>query len=726
MTPFKTNQEKKIDKKERDEKKIFLENIEKQKISKDPLLELKVNQPQITQQPQPQIYPSPYINLNNTYDPMPSQYTQFQPWQYAPANIPVIKKFNINLGGINGDPIKVANIYEDILPNEDNPAGNTFNTIKERMIIHNYIRSIFIKTGDGEEVLIGGSNNTKTEITNLLAHIKLLELNPYHFNRLTNNPYKTLPKNFIIYRSCYPIKMNQYNNNIECSKSSIGMNIRIYLLSNYDIDTPNINSNNRYNSDIWRELEYYQFIREELIKTFNLPNFITLHSYYITKNTGINFRKFNELTKYLETRNKETDLNNSKIRNQMYIDALKAYAFNDPTEKVTFEDLIKYKIIKSNVPKRPITNLEREKIISMKIDEEVSKNLYNHVLDSDKCLVVLTEAPTQNLFNWATRTYKIENMPIKKMVNNGYHDEKVWESILFQLLISMIIMINKKIMFEEFSIQNNVYIKDLNFNELNIGIWKYIFNKIEFNVPNYGYILLIDTNFADIENSPHPFKFDKTKIKYKIKSAFMNDKNDKGEIYLLGLNHMINIFNTNIFNKEFTNYGGVQPSTKILKILTNINNYLVNIKNTFFNNNYIWNTINENNFLNNLNNLPLEFAINNNVNIFNNRIGTILKDSELPYKSAFIQTTSIGSIIIKNNTPQLFTFALLLSADITNNEYTFLTTAKPINNIDDRINNIFIKETGQDTDISNYNIIPEPMYEPGKQSNILETYMINI
>ena len=70
MTPFITNQEKMINKKERDEKKIFLENIEKQKISKDPLLELKVNQPQIIQQPQPQIYPSPYINLNNTYDPI--------------------------------------------------------------------------------------------------------------------------------------------------------------------------------------------------------------------------------------------------------------------------------------------------------------------------------------------------------------------------------------------------------------------------------------------------------------------------------------------------------------------------------------------------------------------------------------------------------------------------------------------------------------------------------
>jgi hypothetical protein len=89
----------------------------------------------------------------------------------------------------------------------------TFNTLKERMIIHHYIRSIFIKTGDGEELLInGGPNNTRSELVNLLSHVKLLEINPYHFNRLTDNPYKTLPANFVMYRSCYPIKLGNFNN----------------------------------------------------------------------------------------------------------------------------------------------------------------------------------------------------------------------------------------------------------------------------------------------------------------------------------------------------------------------------------------------------------------------------------------------------------------------------------------------------------------------------------
>ena len=74
MTPFKTNQEKYVEKKERDEKKIYLDNIEKQKLSKEPLLEFKLNQPQYMQPRPPQQYPSPYVNLNNAYNPIPLEY----------------------------------------------------------------------------------------------------------------------------------------------------------------------------------------------------------------------------------------------------------------------------------------------------------------------------------------------------------------------------------------------------------------------------------------------------------------------------------------------------------------------------------------------------------------------------------------------------------------------------------------------------------------------------
>jgi len=114
------------------------------------------------------------------------------------------------------------------------------------------------------------------------------------------------------------------------------------------------------------------------------------------------------------------------------------------------------------------------------------------------------------------------------MINNGYHDEKVWASILFQLLISMLIMLEKTIMFEEFSLENNVFIKDLNYNEINIGVWKYIYNGLEYYVPNYGYLLLIDSNFKEIE------KFDINKFSG-IELKKIDEKTYNDYVTILGI-----------------------------------------------------------------------------------------------------------------------------------------------------------------------------------------------
>jgi len=51
--------------------------------------------------------------------------------------------------------------------------------------------------------------------------------------------------------------------------------------------------------------------------------------------------------------------------------------------------------------------------------------------DSDQCLIVLTEAPNNNLIDWATRTYKINSSITKHMINNGFHTDKEWEVIIF-------------------------------------------------------------------------------------------------------------------------------------------------------------------------------------------------------------------------------------------------------------------------------------------------------
>ena len=736
MTPFKTNQEKEIERITRDEKKAMADNMKKMREEKDPetFFELKINQPQFEQK-QPsqttfmnQIYPSPYVPVPNPYFPYGQNFGV--PWQYTPNNVPIINKYNISLGNGNGDITRIASLYEDILPSGDNISNNTFNTLKERMIIHHYIRSMFIKTGDGEELYInGGKNNSSSEVINLLSHVKLLEINPYHYNKLTENPYKTLPTNFVMYRSCYPIKMGKYNN-VECSKSSIGMNVRIYLLSKYDDSINTTERLIRYNSDVWRELDYYQFIREEIIKQNMSPNFITIHSYYMTKNTGINFKKFDSIKSKIETKNLNIDKINSTVRNNQYLQYIKQIYYDDPGEVVTFNDLIRYKIIPTSTPNRAVLDNERRKVIDIKVDNLMKENRFNHFMDSDKCLVMLSEAPTQLLLNWARRTYQEKSGPIKTMIQNGYHDDKIWESVFFQLLLGMLIMFDKKIMFSEFSLENNVYIKDLRHNDQNVGIWKYIYNGIEYYVPNYGYLLLIDSNFGEILNDTQYIlspTYDPKKINHKIKSTLLLDSNANGEIYKLCLERMIDVFSRNNFGNSFNHTGGVPPTNDFLNKLNEIVNILTSIKEKYFG--VAWNSIiSENEIKKEMRQLPMVLVIRSIFTLVHSRIGTALKDNEAGLKSVvFNGNTKVGSIIVKTISPTLSTFGIYLgNSDNLNNPYKILTTNNPIISFEDRQNTILIEEDSDGTDLFNYYGTPEHSYEPGKQYNLLETYLISV
>ena len=752
MTPFKTNQQltsERLDKQEKMNAMDNFESIKKQMNPQthEPLLELKLNQQQIMPSmgagdankiygaqfgpmTANQIYPSPYVPIPNPYYPIAGN--PATPWQYTQNNVPIIKKYNISLGNGNGDLTKLANLYEDILPNEGNVQNNTFNTLKERMVIHHYIRSIFIKTGDGEELLInGGPNNTKSELTNLLSHVKLLEINPYHFNRLTDNPYKTLPSNFVMYRSCYPVKLGSFNN-VECSKSSIGMNVRIYLLSKYDDEINRASGISRYNSDVWRELDYYQFIREEIVKSNMSPNFVTLHSYYMTKNTGVNFKKFENIRTNIELKNKQVEKLNADIRNNVYVNYIKRYYIDDPNEKVTFDDLKAYGIVQLNSPVLPVSVKQRELAISKKVDNLIALNKLGHYLESDKCLVMLSEAPTQHILNWATRTYQVDSGPVKKMIQNGYHDDKVWESIFFQLLLSMLIMFENKIMFTEFSLKNNVYIKDLRHDGQNVGIWKYIYNGIEYYVPNYGYLLLIDSNFAEPLNNWNPLKigYDPSKITFRLKSTLLSDKNNNGEIYKLCLERMIDVFGSNNFGREFTNYGGIAPTQNFLLALDSIVSNIELIKNKYFGTGApIWSQTQENNIKNDMRGLPINLTRSNFFNMVHSRIGTAVKDQEKSYISDVfdIVNTKIGSIVVRKISSTFSTYAIYLGSDpaIPNN-HKILTTNEPIFSYEDRLTKRFTELSVGQTELLNYYEQPKHSYEPGKQYNILETYLISL
>lgn len=719
MTPFKTNQQLEVEKIDREQKINETKNLEiirNQTVPQQSLLKFELNQPQQlpynpAMMPQ-QIYPSPYVPIPNPYYPYAPNGSV--PWAFTPNNIPVIKRYNISLGGPNGDITKIANLYEDILPSSGNVMNNTFNTLKERMIIHRYIRSIFVKTGDGEELLInGGPNNTNSEITNLLSHVKLLEINPYHFNRGTDNPYKTLPDNFVMYRSCYPIRMGK-TNNVECSKSSIGINVRIYLLSKFDELI--INTDERNKSDIWRELDYYQYVREEIIKPNISPNFICLHSYYTTKNTGINFKKFREIKASFELGNRNIERSNAEQRNKLYKELILNMRFNDKNfNKIEGE-----------------SNENRKKRLKDELDKEFDTDKFNHMLDSDKCLVLLTEAPTQILYDWATRTYKVDNGPIKKMVQSGYHDDKVWKSLFFQLLLAMLIMYEKDIMFEDFSLENNVYVKDLRASDHNIGVWKYIYNRIEYFVPNYGYLLLIDSNFANLGSFGFASKSDQPEFKPKIlsKSLF----SDKNGITKKWIEKILEIFNNNIFLSTFTNYGGVPPSEEFKKDLGEINKKL-NIK--LENIKKILDDISlsdedKNQELNNnksyITSIPS--SLMNEFKMLHSRVGTPVKDNEQMYVSSTFDLSEkdYGSIVVKTISPTFSVFVIYLGDSISSSELStakILETENTIFNFEDRKSAKYIERYVPFADLKSYYGVPDHVYEPGKQYNLLETYLIS-
>ena len=200
-----------------------------------------------------------------------------------------------------------------------------------------------------------------------------------------------------------------------------------------------------------------------------------------------------------------------------------------------------------------------------------------------KALVTLTESPNYNLYGWACRTYEIEGV-VRSMINTGYHKSEVWMSVLFQLLVALYVLQKHQIAFNEFSLEDNVYIKDTTTHQNITRYWKYNIDGLDYYIPNYGYLVLIDSNFKDVKKShftiSHASQKDK---KFKIYSnVFSKDGADcytQDDIDNMSFNNFVNCFNTNSFTTAFTNVGGTKPPENILTLIGKINSEATNTKN---------------------------------------------------------------------------------------------------------------------------------------------------
>jgi len=533
------------------------------------------------------IYPSNTVPIPNPNNPIASTY--MVPWNFNEYNVPIVKKYNISIQGADGNLTSTGEIFEDILP-PTHVTHNRMTTLGERQILYSYIRSFLVKKGDGEQISFSDSTK-KPEIINLLSYMKMLEINPYHFSRLTNNPYRTMPDNFVMFRSCYPIRLQKTANFLMCAKDSVGANVRIYSMSIYDELSNKINYGGikKKFSDVWREIMFYQYIREEILKKKICPHFPFIYSYYITDNTGIDFNKIKALKQSYVDKNFEFEKSNEIIKNNIFSDTINSMINFDKKKGLILTPDKMNQYLTNTSGKNAIDLIDKKHKIKYNDNKKtIVFDLSNNKFELDitqkspKCLVALTEAPNQNIINWSTRSYVIDDGPVRKQLNTGIHDELTWKSIIFQILIAFYVMDLKGIAIKEMSWSRNIFIKDLD-QDSSIGYWKYKIGGIDYYVPNMGYLVIIDSCFDDLKDSTGIEQLeDGNNIKFKLNANFFDDSQPtikyggmelhvtENDINKVMMENFRKLFSSNVFSSEFSNYGGIKPPQNIINLISKI------------------------------------------------------------------------------------------------------------------------------------------------------------
>lgn len=504
-----------------------------------PIVDLQVYQPS---KPRPEslkdkesIHPAMYMPMPVQSPYIPPQYNPYWPYFYNPQLVnPVIKQYSINNAPfLEQSTLQTGILKEDSLPRH---FTNTSNTLGERLNIYNFVRSVFIKHYDGEDIDIDGKGTNS-----LLRYLKFLELNPYNVHQNENNPYRGLPGDMLIYKSCYPIRYDDKTNSVQCAPNALGMNIRIYRLSFAEYNVKKLENANYYDFNLWREIAYYEYIRENVLKRKICPNFTLLYGYYVNEKCNVDFEKVAKLTGKPIITPQEMILN---------------YDMNKVPQPKTYMGL------SHELPR-------------------IAPNITNINLNafSGKGLVALTEAPTYNLYRWASREYhSLGN--IHRMMNTGYHKSEVWASILFQLMVALYVLQLNNIAFNNFSLEDHVYVKDITQHENVIMYWKYKIDNFEYYIPNYGYLLMIDSNYKDIDGSHATLIKTKDSIFKIYSNIYGGNTVNEDSLKNLCFESFIRAFDPNTFTNAFTNYGGVKPPADIITLITNIYNEASQRKNT--------------------------------------------------------------------------------------------------------------------------------------------------
>ena len=569
--------------------------------------------------------------------------------------------YNLSLPGPTGGHVMMNKIYENILPGKENKMSST--TLGERLIFADYIRQVMVKINEGEEINIATEGHNS-----IMNYIKFMELNPNHYSVTTNNPYSSLPKGLLIYRSCFPIQVGNYSSGVECGKNAMGLNMRLYSLSIAEYYSYIWRRAYYVKYDVWRELAYYKYMRDNVVKKKQSPNFVLMYAFFMAPNNAIDYYNL-----------KKDEPTEKQVIAKEYSNFLKDYqAVFDIVKSKELADKLKDAVVGAS-------------LVPDILPDEENADLQAY---SGTTMILMTEAPHHNLYQWASRTYEKEGI-VQKMISHGYHDKYIWFGVLFQIVSALYVMQLHGIYIRDMTIADNVFIKDLQ-NKGNImGYWRYIIDGISYYIPNFGYMVYIDSNFKEV---PVKEGCDTKKRSYKI--CCSNDMFNCHKYPVASIRHNIfgnfrNIINTNSFTKEHTLNGLNRPPIEVTNLID-----IMTADNSSTNIGYF---------------LQTYFRM-----FMNNRIGTLLKKEEVQNIRDINVQFKEGDMAIEDEGQNIYRWCMVKSVG---DAITIITHA-------DQNNNDFIEKTVPFNSLKQYSVTEKIEQINVNDINLsdeslLETYIID-
>lgn len=548
-----------------DERLSFKKSMNDKPKPREPpvLAEQKVYQPTAppARAPNPNMYPPLHIPVNQP------QYNMTVPYQYEINKMPIQNIYNLSLADPRGNHSILHRVYEDMVPGKE--YGLSSNNVRERIDSSNYIKSIMVNMRDGNDVSLSGGEGS------LLEHMMLNEINPYHYR----TPYDDLPADdFLLYTSAYPVRYDNDKSKLILSKSSQGLNIRMYGLSNEELASKYTGhaSSKPLDHGPWQDLEYYNKVNE-ILKTKKMSqNFAMMHFWVFDKETRIKYDEIKNLKNgKLIFDKKITQLSEKqesyrKIINDRLYDLLADPKKVEQYKELKLEEWIKNKVnlsaeqMEENKMRfASLLDLDYgNKLVKDKLDqfmELVKQSQVDKMMEDSKVsLGIITESPTSTFVRWASPVYKGQGT-LRTMSQTGYHDWKVYESMLFQYIHALAVMQEEGIALGNFNPLYNLFVKDIYADDRDTKHWRYVVDGLEYFVPNYGFVAMIDSFYGG------PLKASETREgKLYLRSEGDNTNSKVME-------HLRKIIDINFYKGDWRSNGAHPVPSEFILLLNKLN-----------------------------------------------------------------------------------------------------------------------------------------------------------